>query len=53
MMFMITIINIHSMNTLNNETKHGANDTQLNNWSLYNINIKSAKKKIELDTKHV
>ena len=33
------------MNTLNNETKHGANDTQLNKWSLYNINIENAKNK--------
>ena len=38
------IINIHSMNTLNNKTKHDANDTQFCNWSFIQYKYRECKK---------
>ena len=44
-MLMIVMINdIHGMNILNNETKHGANDTQFCNWSFIQHKYRECKK---------
>ena len=45
-------LNIHNMNTLNNETKHGGNDINFCNLSFIQYKYRECKN-IELDAKHV